>query len=97
MLILVITFDIKIVLIQGLQHGKVDFKSFPTIYHMSNSDNKLRNDSCLKFAKQQKSDECLKATTRRFVLEVNFFEGKEYMTRCPSGVTTRRLLLKVTC
>ena len=44
---LVITFDRKIV----LMHWKLDFKSFPTVYYMPNSDNQARNDNCLKFAK----------------------------------------------
>ena len=41
--LLVITFDRKIKLMQGLWHWKLDFKSFPTVYYMSNSDNWARN------------------------------------------------------
>ena len=48
--LLVITFDRKILLIQGLRPWKLDVKSFPTVYYMPNSENRTRNDDCLKFA-----------------------------------------------
>ena len=42
--LLKITFDRKIPLMQVLRHWNLDFKSFPTIYYMPNSDNRARND-----------------------------------------------------
>ena len=45
-----ITFDRKIALMKSLQHWKLDFKSFPTVYYKSNSDNWPRNGDHLKFA-----------------------------------------------
>ena len=48
--LLAITFDRKIALMQGLRHWKLDFKSFPTVYYMSNYDKRARNDDSLKFA-----------------------------------------------
>ena len=38
--LLIINFDRKIILMQGLRHWKADFKNFPMVYHMSNSDYK---------------------------------------------------------
>jgi hypothetical protein len=49
-ILLAITFYRKIVLVQGLRHSKIDFKSFPTTYYMPNSNNRARNDNRLKFA-----------------------------------------------
>jgi hypothetical protein len=46
--LLAITFDRNIVLIQGLRHWKLDFKGFPTVYYMSDSDNRARNGERLK-------------------------------------------------
>ena len=43
-------FDRKIALMQSLWHWKLNFKNFPTVYYMSNSDNWARNDDRLKFA-----------------------------------------------
>ena len=34
---------------QNLRHLKLDFKNFPTMYYMPNSDNRAENDDCLKF------------------------------------------------
>ena len=48
--LLSITFYKKIVLIQGFRHWKLDFKSFPTVYYMPNSDNRSKNNDRLKFA-----------------------------------------------
>ena len=48
-MLLGITFDRKIALMQGLRHWKLDFKSFPTVYYMLNSDNRVRNNNRLKF------------------------------------------------
>ena len=47
-ILLVITFYKKIVLVQRLRHWKLDFKGFPTIYYMSDSDNRARNGERLK-------------------------------------------------
>ena len=50
----------KIVLMQCLQHWKVDFNSFPTVYHMSNSENWVRNSFPTvyhMFTHKQKCDE----------------------------------------
>ena len=49
--LLVITFDRKIALMQGLWHWKLDFNNFPMVYYMPNFDNRARNDDCLNFAK----------------------------------------------
>ena len=46
--LLAITFDRNIVLIQSLRHWKLDFKGFPTVYYMSDSDNRARNGERLK-------------------------------------------------
>ena len=48
--LLVITFDMKIVLMQILRQWKLDFKSFPMVYYMPNSNNRERNDDHLKLA-----------------------------------------------
>ena len=48
--LLAITFDRNIVLMQGLRHWKLDFKSFPTVYYTSDSNNRARNGERLKFA-----------------------------------------------
>ena len=47
--LLPINFDMKIKLIQSLRHPKLDFKRFPTVYYMLNSDNRATNDDRLKF------------------------------------------------
>ena len=47
--LLVTTFDRKILLMQRLFHWKVDFKKFPTVYYMSDSDSQARNVGHLKF------------------------------------------------
>ena len=48
--LLAITFDRKISLMQGLRHWKLDIKTFSTVYYMSNSDYRERNEDQLKFA-----------------------------------------------
>ena len=47
---LAITFDKKITLMQCLWYQKLDFKIFPMIYYMPNSDNRAKNNKRLKFA-----------------------------------------------
>ena len=48
--LLAITFDRKILLMQGFRHWKLDFKRFTTVVYMPNSDNRAQNDDHLKFA-----------------------------------------------
>ena len=48
--LLVITLNKKIILMHGLWHWKLEFKFFPTVYYMLNSDNRASNGDHQTFA-----------------------------------------------
>ena len=72
--LLVITFDKKIALMQNLQNWKLDFKSFPTVYYMHNSDYRARNDNRLKFVEivSRKADSTAWSLLLSFLLSFFF-------------------------
>ena len=73
--LLVINFYKKIVLMQGLRNWQLDFKSFPTVYYMSDSDNQVRNDDRLKLLR-------FSNTKRRLGFHVVFGAADSALSLC---------------
>ena len=82
--LLAITLDSNFALMQGLQHWKLKFKSFLTVYYIPNSDKRARNYDRLKFAE-------IVGTKRRKNLMCKFYLTASARCTCRCRSNTRKL------